>query len=175
MDSRPASRDKPAEKPEIARMVTIVLDPGHGGEDPGAIGRGGSREKDVTLSIARRLKEKIDAQPNMRSLLTRDGDFFIPLHQRVGKNMDVNITLATLLMAGTDKQELQEAHQLLEEATQQKPEVAPMTRLYQGEIQVKLGDTAQALKIWKSQLAKIPAGSEQRALFQERIAQHSGK
>ena len=87
------STDKPADRPEIARMVTIVLDPGHGGEDPGAIGRGGSREKDVTLSIARRLKEKIDAQPNMRSLLTRDGDFFIPLSQRVGKARKVRADL----------------------------------------------------------------------------------
>ncbi len=97
------------------------------------------------------------------------------LHQRLDKNMDVNISLATLLMAGADQQELQEAYQLLEDATQQKSEVAPMARLYQGEIQVKLGDTAQALKIWKSYLGKMPAGSEQRALFQERIAQHSGK
>ncbi|KAA0205563.1 MAG: N-acetylmuramoyl-L-alanine amidase, partial [Proteobacteria bacterium] len=60
-------------QPEITRMVTIVLDPGHGGEDPGAIGRGGSYEKHVTLEVARRLKAKIDAEPNMRSMLTRDG------------------------------------------------------------------------------------------------------
>jgi len=97
------------------------------------------------------------------------------LHQGNAKNMDVNMTLATLLMAGTDKQELQEAYQLLEDATQQKPEVAPMARLYQGEIQLKLGDTAKALKIWKSYLAKLPPGNEQRALFEERIAQNSGK
>jgi N-acetylmuramoyl-L-alanine amidase len=74
-------------------MVTIVLDPGHGGEDPGAVGRGGSFEKNVTLSIARRLKEKIDAQPNMRSLLTRDGDFFIPLQSRVSKARRVQADL----------------------------------------------------------------------------------
>ncbi len=96
-EGRPGPGDKPtgkpAEKPEITRMVTIVLDPGHGGEDPGAIGRGGSREKDVTLSIARRLKEKIDAQPNMRSLMTRDGDYFIPLNQRVGKARRVQADL----------------------------------------------------------------------------------
>jgi N-acetylmuramoyl-L-alanine amidase len=103
IESRPSSSGKPtdkaAEKPDIARMVTIVLDPGHGGEDPGAIGRGGSREKDVTLSIARRLKEKIDAQPNMRSLLTRDGDFFIPLGQRVGKARKVQADLFVSLHA----------------------------------------------------------------------------
>jgi N-acetylmuramoyl-L-alanine amidase len=76
-----------ASKPDakVSRLVTIVLDPGHGGEDPGAVGRGGSFEKNVTLSIARRLKRKIDAEPNMRAALTRDGDFFIPLHQRVQK------------------------------------------------------------------------------------------
>ncbi|MCZ2173703.1 MAG: N-acetylmuramoyl-L-alanine amidase [Burkholderiales bacterium] len=80
-------------QPEITRMVTIVLDPGHGGEDPGAIGRGGSYEKHVTLEVARRLKAKIDAEPNMRSMLTRDGDFFIPLHQRVQKARRVQADL----------------------------------------------------------------------------------
>jgi cytochrome c-type biogenesis protein CcmH/NrfG len=97
------------------------------------------------------------------------------LHQHNDKNMEVSVTLATLLMAGSDPQELQEAYQLLEDAAQQKPELAPMARLYQGDIQVKLGDTAQALKIWKSHLAKMPAGDEQRSLFKQRIAQYSGK
>jgi N-acetylmuramoyl-L-alanine amidase len=85
--------DKPEPKPEIARMVTIVLDPGHGGEDPGAVGRRGSYEKNVTLSVAKRLKEKIDATPSMRSVLTRDGDYFIPLHQRVQKARRVQADL----------------------------------------------------------------------------------
>lgn len=79
--------------PEIARLVTIMLDPGHGGEDPGAVGRGGSYEKHVTLSVARRLKEKIDAVPNMRAVLTRDGDFFIPLNQRVQKARGIRADL----------------------------------------------------------------------------------
>ena len=74
-----------ASNANISRLITIVLDPGHGGEDPGAIGRGGNHEKDVTLSIARRLKAKIDAEKNMRTVLTRDGDYFIPLQQRVQK------------------------------------------------------------------------------------------
>jgi N-acetylmuramoyl-L-alanine amidase len=82
-----------AERPEIARLVTVVLDPGHGGEDPGAVGRGGHYEKNVTLSIARRLKTKIDAELNMRSMLTRDGDFFIPLQQRVHKARRVQADL----------------------------------------------------------------------------------
>ncbi|MDO8315480.1 MAG: N-acetylmuramoyl-L-alanine amidase [Rugosibacter sp.] len=70
---------------EVSRLITIMLDPGHGGEDPGAIGQGGSYEKNVTLAVAKRLKAKIDAVPNMRAVLTRDGDFFIPLNQRVEK------------------------------------------------------------------------------------------
>ena len=70
-------------EPNVNRLFTVVLDPGHGGEDPGAIGAAGSHEKNVTLSIARRLKRKIDAEPNMRAVLTRDGDYFVPLGQRV--------------------------------------------------------------------------------------------
>jgi N-acetylmuramoyl-L-alanine amidase len=65
--------------------VTITLDPGHGGEDPGAIGSGGSYEKNVTLAVARRLKAKIEAEPNMRAVLTRDADYFVPLQARVQK------------------------------------------------------------------------------------------
>jgi N-acetylmuramoyl-L-alanine amidase len=84
---------KATESPHVDRMVTIVLDPGHGGEDPGAVGHGGSYEKNVTLEVARRLKAKIDAQPNMRSVLTRDGDFFIPLQQRVAKARRVQADL----------------------------------------------------------------------------------
>ena len=84
---------KPQAAPDIARLVTVVIDPGHGGEDPGAVGRGGSLEKDVTLAIARRLKAKIDAAPNMRALLTRDGDYFIPLQQRVAKARRVRADL----------------------------------------------------------------------------------
>ena len=92
-EKAPPENGKTEPKPEIARLVTIVLDPGHGGEDPGAIGRGGSYEKHVTLSVARRLKQKIDATPNMRSVLTRDGDYFIPLHQRVQKARKVQADL----------------------------------------------------------------------------------
>jgi len=73
--------------------LIIAIDPGHGGEDPGAIGPGGTREKDVVLQIARRLKKHIDAQPNMRGYLTRDGDFFVPLHVRVQKARRVQADL----------------------------------------------------------------------------------
>ena len=94
-EDKPGPRPEPqkTERPEVSRLVTIVLDPGHGGEDPGAVGRGGHYEKNVTLSIARRLKSKIDAEPNMRSMLTRDGDFFIPLQQRVHKARRVQADL----------------------------------------------------------------------------------
>jgi len=68
-----------------ARKITIAIDPGHGGEDPGAMGASGSREKDITLMVAKKLKAKIDDDPNMRAVLTRDGDYFIPLHGRVVK------------------------------------------------------------------------------------------
>lgn len=70
---------------EDDRLITIALDAGHGGEDPGARGANGSREKVITLQIAKKLKEKIDAEPNMRALLTRDGDYFVPLGTRVVK------------------------------------------------------------------------------------------
>ena len=78
----PAARDA---KPKVERLVIVAIDAGHGGEDPGAHGRRGTREKNVTLAIARRLKAKIDQEPNMRGVLIRDGDYFIPLGQRVAK------------------------------------------------------------------------------------------
>jgi N-acetylmuramoyl-L-alanine amidase len=80
-------------EPAAHRLFTIVLDPGHGGEDPGAIGQRGSYEKNVTLSIARRLKRKIDAVSGMRALLTRDGDYFVPLAQRVVRARKVRADL----------------------------------------------------------------------------------
>ena len=90
---RNPNRPPQTQKPQITRMVTIALDPGHGGEDPGAVGKGGNFEKNVTLSVARRLKAKIDAENNMRSILTRDGDFFVPLGQRVSKARRVQADL----------------------------------------------------------------------------------
>ena len=67
------------------RTVTIAIDAGHGGEDPGAKGRGGTYEKDVTLAIARKLKLLVDAEPSMRGILVRDGDYFVELKERVNK------------------------------------------------------------------------------------------
>lgn len=79
--------------PVMKRMLTIAIDPGHGGEDPGAVGHGGSYEKNIVLAIAKRLKAKIEQQPNMRVMLTRDGDYFVPLHVRVQKARRVQADL----------------------------------------------------------------------------------
>jgi N-acetylmuramoyl-L-alanine amidase len=80
-------------RPPSTRLITVAIDAGHGGEDPGARGRSGTQEKDVTLAIARKLKERIDREPNMRAVLTRDGDYYIPLHVRVQKARRVNADL----------------------------------------------------------------------------------
>jgi N-acetylmuramoyl-L-alanine amidase len=92
-DKTPAASPVEAAKPKVLRLATIVIDPGHGGEDPGALGRHGSREKDITLIVAKRLKALIDAEPNMRAVLTRDGDFYLPLHTRVDKARKVRADL----------------------------------------------------------------------------------
>ncbi|WP_332816373.1 N-acetylmuramoyl-L-alanine amidase [Ramlibacter sp.] len=79
------------------RLIIIALDPGHGGEDPGAIGPGGTREKDVVLQVAHRLRDRINATSingnPMRAFLTRDADFFVPLHVRVQKARRVQADL----------------------------------------------------------------------------------
>ncbi len=93
VETKPASRAKPRDDERVTRYVTVAIDPGHGGEDPGAVGRRGTYEKNVTLSIARRLARLIEADPNMRVLLTRDGDYFVPLAQRVAKARRVQADL----------------------------------------------------------------------------------
>lgn len=80
-------------QPEVRRLVTVAIDPGHGGEDPGAVGKHGVKEKDVVLAIAKRLKKQIDAIPGMRAMLTRDGDYFVPLGRRVAKARAVKADL----------------------------------------------------------------------------------
>jgi N-acetylmuramoyl-L-alanine amidase len=87
------------EQPKVARLATIVIDAGHGGEDPGAVGRHGTREKNVTLAIARHLKRLVDGEPNMRALLTRDGDYFLELRERVRKARAVNADLMVSIHA----------------------------------------------------------------------------
>lgn len=84
---------------KVVRMVTIALDPGHGGEDPGAVGKAGTREKDIVLAIAKRLKFKLEQLPNVRVMLTRDGDYFVPLGTRVEKARKVQADLFVSLHA----------------------------------------------------------------------------
>ena len=80
-------------KRRFSRMITIVIDPGHGGEDPGAIGSTGVMEKDVVLSISKKLKDIFDDEADFRTLLTRDGDYFVPLGVRVQKARKVEADL----------------------------------------------------------------------------------
>ena len=75
------------------RPTIIALDPGHGGEDPGAVGKRGTYEKDIVLSVARKLAAIIERQTDMRVMLTRDDDFFVPLHTRVAKARAVKADL----------------------------------------------------------------------------------
>ena len=91
--SSPAEAAHSAARRRIPRRVVVAIDPGHGGEDPGAIGRRGTREKDVVLAIARKLKHQLDGEANVRSMLTRDDDYFVPLAQRVAKARKVQADL----------------------------------------------------------------------------------
>jgi N-acetylmuramoyl-L-alanine amidase len=83
----------PALQGKIDRLIVVAIDPGHGGEDPGASGPSGLREKDVVLRIALQLRDRINALPNMRAMLTRDADFFVPLVDRVRKAQRVQADL----------------------------------------------------------------------------------
>jgi N-acetylmuramoyl-L-alanine amidase len=90
--------DHPPRAPaDTDRLIVIALDPGHGGEDPGAVGPGGTREKDVVLNIAHKLRERINATRmggnTMRAFMTRDADYFVPLHVRVQKARRVQADL----------------------------------------------------------------------------------
>ena len=93
-----APTDKPSGPPSRTdRLIIIALDPGHGGEDPGAIGPNGTREKDIVLQVAHRLRERINKTSvngnPMRAFLTRDADFFVPLQVRVQKARRVQADL----------------------------------------------------------------------------------
>ncbi|MBF4988402.1 N-acetylmuramoyl-L-alanine amidase [Methylophilus sp. 14] len=82
---KPTVADKPKQAKPGQKLITIAVDAGHGGEDPGARGANGSHEKNITLAIARKLKQQIDAEDNMQAILIRDGDYFVPLGDRVKK------------------------------------------------------------------------------------------
>ena len=92
------STSPPAPSPPITdRLIVVAIDPGHGGEDPGAIGPNGTKEKDVVLQIALKLRDRINATQvkgsPMRAYLTRDADFFVPLHVRVQKARKIQADL----------------------------------------------------------------------------------
>lgn len=89
----PAAPATDAERRHVDRLIIVALDAGHGGEDPGAIGPTGLREKDVVLDVALRLRDKLNAVPGMRVMMTRDADFFVPLHERVAKARRVQADL----------------------------------------------------------------------------------
>ncbi len=103
-NSTKVAATKASESPQqIDRLIIVALDPGHGGEDPGAIGPGGTREKDVVLRLAHMLQERINATVingnTLRTYLTRDADFFVPLHVRVQKARRVQADLFVSLHA----------------------------------------------------------------------------
>jgi len=91
----PPKAPPPLSQARIDRLIVVAIDPGHGGEDPGAIGPSGLYEKDVVLAIALELRDRINASsdPPMRAMLTRDADFFVPLHERVKKARRVQADL----------------------------------------------------------------------------------
>lgn len=78
---------------KIDRLVIVAIDPGHGGEDPGATGPSGLHEKDVVLAVALQLRDRINRVSGMRAMLTRDADFFVPLYDRVKKARRVQADL----------------------------------------------------------------------------------
>ena len=91
-----AARSRPKEdirKAPASRRITVAIDPGHGGEDPGAVGRRGTYEKNVVLAISRRLQRTLAGDPSMRVMLTRDDDFYVPLAERVKKARRVQADL----------------------------------------------------------------------------------
>lgn len=94
-------------------------------------------------------------------------------HRAAPPDARIDILLATALMDGGAAKDLRESYRLLDEAVGRKPEVAPMARLYQGDILTRLGDTRGALRVWKDYLGKMPAGDPRRTLFEDKIAQAS--
>lgn len=92
--AKPTSPESNTAPPELrTRTLIVAIDAGHGGEDPGAIGRKGSREKNVTLAVARKIKKRMDDIPALRGVLIRDGDYFIPLGTRVSKARKIKADL----------------------------------------------------------------------------------
>ena len=89
----PSEPPTPAQRRRVDRLIIVAIDAGHGGEDPGAIGPTGLREKDVVLAIALQLRDRLNAVPGVRVMMTREGDYFVPLHERVRKARRVQADL----------------------------------------------------------------------------------
>ncbi len=111
LDLYPAT-EKPAPVKSVAeaapgkpRDVVVAIDAGHGGDDPGATGSTGAHEKDITLAVARQLKKQIDKTPGMSAVLTRDGDYFVPLEKRYAKARDEKADLFVSIHADAFKTE----------------------------------------------------------------------
>lgn len=90
-------------KPRPTRKIIVAIDAGHGGKDPGAPGPNGSQEKDITLAISKKLKDKINKEPNMRAVLTRDGDYYLSLPMRRAKARRLNADLFVSVHADAAK------------------------------------------------------------------------
>jgi N-acetylmuramoyl-L-alanine amidase len=86
-----ATASGPRRSPE--RLIVVAIDPGHGGEDPGAVGPTGLKEKDVVLALGDQLRQRVNGIAGMRAMMTRDADFFVPLHERVRKARRVQADL----------------------------------------------------------------------------------
>ncbi|MEO7105435.1 MAG: N-acetylmuramoyl-L-alanine amidase [Rhodoferax sp.] len=101
--SKPSATAEASDSAGTDRLIIVALDPGHGGEDPGAIGPGGTREKDVVLRLSHMMRDRINATTvngnTMRAYLTRDADFFVPLQVRVQKARRVQADLFVSLHA----------------------------------------------------------------------------
>lgn len=96
---RAAQRTKPHPK----REIIVAIDAGHGGKDPGAPGPNGAHEKDITLAISKKLRDKINKEPNMRAVLTRDGDYYMSLPMRRAKARRLNADLFVSVHADAAK------------------------------------------------------------------------
>ena len=106
---------KPASTTVSKRVITIAIDPGHGGHDPGAVAKNGkgTLEKDITLSISKKLKKIIDEDPNMRAVLTRNGDYFLNLNQRQAIARKHNADLFVSIHADGSEKVIRAVHRFI--------------------------------------------------------------
>jgi len=103
--ARAMSEGAPPPVREKKKQRVVVIDPGHGGEDPGAVGWGALKEKDICLKVARQLKAKIDAIDGMKAHLTRNGDYFLPLRKRtrIARELDADVFVSIHMNASRNR------------------------------------------------------------------------